>query len=192
MLARCVSDKKLVALKIVNKKQLAAIDPDFETIESETRILSMLSKHPSDYLVKMVCSFENDQNSFIGLEFCPGGELFSLIRKSKKLPLKLVRFYASCVLNALEHLHSLGIVYKDLKPENVVIAKSGVAKLTDFGLAVMNVNSKFKLRATTIHISAPEVLTHSFYSFASDWWSFGCLLYEMAVGRPAFNGLSNF
>ena len=97
------------------------------------------------------------------------------------------------MVNALEHLHARGVVFKDLKAENIVISASGIAKLTDFGLAVSEDQPpEFKSRPTTPHISAPECLLHFEFTAASDWWAFGCLLYEMSVGKPAFSGISQF
>jgi len=73
------------------------------------------------------------------LDYCPGGDLFSLLvslnQRRKRLRRAHIQFYGACVLEALEHLHSLGIIYKDLKPENIVISKEGVAKIIDFGLS---------------------------------------------------------
>jgi len=89
----------------------------------------------------------------------------------------------------------LSIIYKDLKAENIVISKDGLAKLTDFGLSAHQFKTDQEInhnRSITLHISAPEVLQGGAYTNASDWWSFGCLLYEMSIGSPPFNGISNY
>lgn len=87
-------------------------------------------------------AFEDHKYSYLVLEYCPGGELFSLIHKRATatklgLNLKLTRYYAACIFLALEHLHNHNIVFNDLKPENIVISADGKAKLTDFGVSVL-------------------------------------------------------
>jgi len=79
------------------------------------------------------------------------------------------------------------VVYKDLKPENVVISKEGIAELVDFGLSSRR-DDLFRRKPVTTQISSPESLTRNLYDEKSDWWSFGCLLYELAMGRKPFDG----
>ena len=94
------------------------------------------------YIVKMKYSFETDKNAYMALEYCPGGELYRLIAKTKfGLKTPLLKYYAACLIVALECLHRNNVIYKDLKTENVVISKNGLAKLTDFGLSVHQYNS---------------------------------------------------
>ena len=156
----------------------------------------MLTKlKSSNYFVKLNFEFEDQDKFYIGFEYCPGGELFNLIKKQRGLGIKLTKFYAACVVNALDFMHQQGVIYKDLKPENVVISKDGMAKLTDFGLCLHSFepqSKEFRARIPTLHISAPEVLLENNFSQASDWWSFGCLIFEMIVGEAPFEGLSNF
>ena len=109
---------------------------------------------------------------------------------------KFVQFYGACVLLAIEYLHQNKIIFKDLKPENIIISKDGYPKLTDFGLSASiqtnpnELDSDFIKKSVTLSISSPEVLDSNTYTEASDWWSFGCLLYEMTVGQKPFFGLS--
>lgn len=112
------------------------------------------------------------------------GEYPPIVLKSKN-----VQFYGACILTALEYLHKNSIIFKDLKPENVIISKDGFAKLTDFGLSshkfIHNPTDKdkdFDQMSVTTYITAPEIIEGQCFSEASDLWSFGCLLYEMAVG----------
>ena len=90
-------------------------------------------EHP--FIVKMSCSFQTTDKLYLALEYCPGGELFGLLRKKKKLSEDQIKFYAAQVILALEYLHSKNIIYRDLKPENVLIDEHGYLKLTDFGLS---------------------------------------------------------
>ena len=138
------------------------------------------------------------------MEYCPGGELYSLIYPRNPKPkaglgMRLTQYYGACVLLALEHLHANNIIYNDLKPENVVISADGKAKLTDFGISIMGNGAKNgscncipEPNHSTLYITAPEVLNGKAITVASDWWSFGCLLYEIFTGQQPFNGFSNF
>lgn len=113
--------------------------------------------------------------------------------------MRVTKYYAACILLAIEHLHANNIIFKDLKPENIVIQADGKPKLTDFGISFERTRDKadkimqeFQNKKSTLCITAPEVLSGKPASEASDWWSYGCLLYEIFTGEQPFNGLSSF
>ncbi|GAV30267.1 protein kinase [Pichia membranifaciens] len=114
-----------------------------------------------------------------------GGELFSLLRKSKIFPNQVAKFYSAEVLLALEYLHSKNIIYRDLKPENILISRSGHIKLADFGFAKQVETTTYTLCGTPDYI-APEIIAVQPYTKAVDWWSFGILIYEMIAGTTPF------
>lgn len=99
-----------------------------------------------------------------------------------------VEFYAANILLALEHLHSdLGVIYRDLKPENILLGEDGYLWLADFGLSRSNMKGQLtRTVCGTKDYIAPEVLVGRGYGFSCDWWSFGCLIYEMLTGYPVF------
>ena len=116
------------------------------------------------------------------------GELFNRLRKEGRFSEDIALFYSSQILSALIHLHEKNIVYRDLKPENLLIDHFGNIKLADFGFAkVMKRKRTYTLCGTPEYL-APEIIkgSKSGYGKSSDWWALGILIYEMLVGYPPF------
>lgn len=123
------------------------------------------------------------------LDFCGGGELFFHLGNDGKFSESRAKFYAAEILLALEHMHQLGIIYRDLKPENVLLDRQGHVKLADFGLSKEGVTSDAKGANSfcgTPEYLAPEILNRQGHGRAVDWWSLGALLFEMLTGMPPF------
>ena len=133
-------------------------------------------------------AFQSNSKLFFALEYCPGGELFFYLSQIGRFKEDAARFYASNILLALQHLHSQNILYRDLKPENVLVSLDGYAKIADFGLSKENVfgQSDAKSVCGTAEYLAPEILLNKGHGMASDWWSFGAIIYEMMSGEPPF------
>jgi len=116
------------------------------------------------------------------LDYCHGGELFFYLSHLRRFTEDSVKFYSSNILLALKGLHDNNIIYRDLKPENVLIDKHGYAMLTDFGLSKDDMSSEKRANSLcgTAEYLAPEVLAESrSYGVAIDYWSLGCVIYEM-------------
>eukprot|EP00597_Dinobryon_sp_UTEXLB2267_P008194 CAMPEP_0170095370 /NCGR_PEP_ID=MMETSP0019_2-20121128/27893_1 /TAXON_ID=98059 /ORGANISM="Dinobryon sp., Strain UTEXLB2267" /LENGTH=232 /DNA_ID=CAMNT_0010317043 /DNA_START=342 /DNA_END=1041 /DNA_ORIENTATION=- len=116
-------------------------------------------------------------------EYIPGGELFSHLRRAERFEMSIYQFFAVEVACAIHHLHQLNIVIRDIKPENILLNRSGHIRLADLSFAKIIADSgrTFTLLGTTEYLS-PEVIEGKGYGLASDWWSLGILVYEMSVG----------
>ena len=175
--------KEYYAMKSLKKDVLL----DQEQVEStilEKKILQTLD-HP--FLVGMVFCFQTEERIYFVMPFIRGGELFQHLRTEKFFKEDKVRFYAASIGLALDYLHNKGIIYRDIKPENILIGEDGYLKLIDFGMAKMVKNDE---KATsfcgTPEYLAPEVITGEGHNRCADWWSFGILIFEMLCGIPPF------
>ncbi|TMW55616.1 hypothetical protein Poli38472_010498 [Pythium oligandrum] len=175
--------KKLYAMKMLSKENIVK-RKQVEHTRTERRVLGY-TKHP--FIVGLHFAFQTPQRLYFVLDYCPGGELFYHLSRMKKLPEHMACFYAAEITLALEHLHSLGVVYRDLKPENILLTKDGHIKLADFGLAKEGirdgVHGTNSLCGTPEYLP-PEILDRLGHGTAVDWWNLGMVLYEMLTGLP--------
>lgn len=179
--ARLKETGEYVAMKTLKKKDVIRLK-QVDHVISEKAILKGIS-HP--FIVSLHGSFQDDRCLYFILEFVPGGEFFTYLRRCGHLPENAARFYAAQIVIVFEYLHQFKIVYRDLKPENILIDSQGYLKLTDFGFAKVVPNYTYTLCGTPEYIS-PEVLLNKGHSTPADWWSLGIFIYEMLVGYPPF------
>ncbi|PVU91019.1 hypothetical protein BB561_004593 [Smittium simulii] len=139
------------------------------------------------YAVKILRKSEvvHSINLYMFMEFVIGGELFSYLRKYRRFPSPVAKFYAAEVTLAFEYLHSHGLVYRDLKPENILLDSRGHIKLTDMGFAKYVPNITWTLCGTPDYL-APEIIQAKGYGKSVDWYSLGILIFEMIAGYPPF------
>jgi len=139
--------------------------------------------------MKLHYSFQTPDKLYLVMDYINGGELYFHLQRDRNLTLERTRFYAAEVVSALEYLHGNAIIYRDLKPENVLIDSDGHLKITDFGLAKEGLegdNSRTETFCGTPEYLAPEIIDGNPYTKAVDWWSLGCLIFEMLTGLPPF------
>ncbi|CAI7602378.1 unnamed protein product [Penicillium glandicola] len=172
---------RFYAMKVLKKAQVVKMK-QIEHTNDERRMLNRV-RHP--FLVTLWGTWQDSRNLYMVMDFVEGGELFSLLRKSQRFPNPVAKFYAAEVTLALEYLHSHQIIYRDLKPENLLLDRHGHLKITDFGFAKDVPDITWTLCGTPDYL-APEVVSSKGYNKSVDWWSLGILIFEMLCGFTPF------
>ena len=178
--------KKKYAMKVLNKDKIM-FQNLLKYVKAERNVLS-ITNHP--FIVKLYFAFQTINKLFLILEYCPGGDLAKHLFFEKKFFEQRAKFYICEVLLALEDLHKRNIIFRDLKPDNVVLDEEGHCKLTDFGLSKEGVYESQGAQSFcgSIAYLAPEMLKKNGHGKAVDWYLLGVLLYEMLVGvTPYFS-----
>jgi serine/threonine protein kinase len=142
--------------------------------------------HP--FIVRLRFAFQDADKVFLILDYCPGGNLTACINRYQSLPEDIARIYMCEILLAISELHRRGIIYRDLKPDNVILDIDGHSLLTDFGLSKEGVldNVSAMSFCGSIAYLAPEMIRRQGHGKAVDWYLFGVILYEMLTGKPPY------
>ena len=179
-LVQKINTKEKYAMKVLRKERIMGQNLLKYAI-AERNVLS-LSHHP--FIVKLNFAFQTSTKLFLILEYCPNGDLGKHLLFEKRFSERKAKFYICEVLLALENLHQRDIIFRDLKPDNVVLDEEGHCKLTDFGLSKEGVNENQYAQSFcgSIAYLAPEMLKKQGHGKAVDWYLLGVLFYEMLVG----------
>jgi serine/threonine protein kinase len=169
------------AMKVLKKTEVVRLK-QIQHVNSERGTLALLN-HP--FLVRMYRSYQDSINLYMVMEYIAGGEMFSHLRRLGRFSVDVGRFYLAEVILAIEYIHSFDIIYRDLKPENLLLDQNGHVKITDFGFAKKVEDRTFTLCGTPEYL-APEIIQNKGHGKAVDWWAIGILLFEMLAGYPPF------
>lgn len=182
---RLVQDRKTgtaYALKAVSKTQIVQTGQQGHVM-SEKRAM-MLIQHP--FCIQLFATYKDKDRLYFLLEPSLGGELFTLLREKTLFDEDTARFYAACVVSAFEYMHDLNLIYRDLKPENLLLDKDGYIKVTDFGFAKdISAGRTWTLCGTPDYL-APEIVAGKGHGKGVDWWTLGIFIYEMLASYPPF------
>ena len=201
---------KIYAIKKIKKNVLILKNQIIHVLNEQ----KFMSRAKSPWIVELKASFQEDDYLYLVMEYLPGGDLMNLLIKKDILTENEAKFYISELILAIESIHKLDCIHRDIKPDNVLIDKNGHIKLSDFGLAKISdklyekENEKYKnyisekknkdfdeVKKThnknfscvgTAYYVAPEVLNKKGYDKDIDWWSVGIIFYEMLVGYAPF------
>ncbi|KAI9885935.1 MAG: hypothetical protein M1823_002261 [Watsoniomyces obsoletus] len=193
LLVRHRSTGRLYAQKQFRKASLTVHKKLIEQTKTERTILESVNRHA--FVVKLYYAFQDHEKLYLILEYAQGGELFTHLAIERMFSEDVAAFYMAEMVLALEHLHrTVGVVYRDLKPENCLLDAEGHLLLTDFGLSKVAVDQDdesgdcCRSILGTVEYMAPEVVQGKPYGTAVDWWSLGALGFDLMTGSPPFQG----
>ncbi|KAI5094572.1 cGMP-dependent protein kinase 1 isoform X2, partial [Silurus meridionalis] len=175
---------KYFALKRISKKLIVQKRQE-EHVLFEKKLLMDIE---CDFIVKLYATFKDSRYIYMAMDFCSGGEIWTKLKEAKRFEENITVFVAACVVEAYAYLHKKDIMYRDLKPENLMLDSRGYVKLVDFGFAKkLQRGQKTYSFCGTPEYMAPEIIQNQGHDFAADFWSLGILIYELLAGSPPFS-----
>jgi serine/threonine protein kinase len=192
LLVRQRATGRLFAQKQFKKASITVHKKLIEQTKTERNILESVNRHP--FIVNLYYAFQDHEKLYLILEYAQGGELFHHLAAERMFSEDVAAFYMAEMVLALDHLHrTVGVIYRDLKPENCLLDSEGHLLLTDFGLSKVSLDEDNPCKSFlgTVEYMAPEVIQGVDYGAAVDWWSLGALGFDLLTGAPPFAGNNN-
>ncbi|KAG0666877.1 Serine/threonine kinase [Rhodotorula mucilaginosa] len=188
MLAEEKRSAQLYAIKVLKKEFIIEHD-EIESTKSEKRVFLTAAKERHPFLLGLHSCFQTETRIYFVMEYVSGGDLMLHIQREQFTP-RRAKYYAAEVLLALEYFHQNGIVYRDLKLDNILLTLDGHVKVADYGLCKEDMwfGKTTSTFCGTPEFMAPEIILEQRYGRAVDWWAFGVLIYEMLLGQSPFRG----
>lgn len=198
------------AIKVLDKRHIIK-EKKVKYVNIEKNTLNRLGDHPG--IIRLYYTFQDERSLYFVLDFAPNGELLSLIKRMGSLDEECTRYYGSQLLDAVEYMHSKGVIHRDLKPENVLLDDKMRIRITDFGTAKLLNEIPSESNTTngeqdeeprypddvrarsfvgTAEYVSPELLTDKAVGRGCDIWAFGCIIYQLIAGRPPFKASNEY
>ncbi|KAI9810157.1 MAG: pkb-activating kinase-like protein [Phylliscum demangeonii] len=203
------------AIKVLDKRHIIK-EKKIKYVNIEKDTLNRLTEHPG--IVRLYYTFQDERSLYYVLDLASNGELLGLLKRLTTFDEEGTRFYGAQILDAVEYMHSRGVVHRDLKPENVLLDEAMHVKITDFGTAKIldapppradpdpdpepdrrgdpSIDDRRHERVNsfvgTAEYVSPELLTNKAAGKASDLWAFGCIIYQLLTGRPPFKAAGEY
>ncbi|KAL5614901.1 hypothetical protein BROUX41_004980 [Berkeleyomyces rouxiae] len=188
MLAETKRSKRLYAIKVL-KKEFIIENDEVESIRSEKRVFLIANRERHPFLTNLHACFQTETRVYFVMEYVSGGDLMLHIQRTQ-FGTKRAQFYAAEVCLALKYFHENGVIYRDLKLDNILLSLDGHVKIADYGLCKEDMwyGSTTSTFCGTPEFMAPEILLDKKYGRAVDWWAFGVLIYQMLLQQSPFRG----
>ncbi|KAI2636940.1 hypothetical protein GGS26DRAFT_462108 [Hypomontagnella submonticulosa] len=188
MLAETKKSRRLYAIKVL-KKEFIIENDEVESIRSEKRVFLIANRERHPFLTNLHACFQTETRVYFVMEYISGGDLMLHIQRGQ-FGTKRAQFYAAEVCLALKYFHENGVIYRDLKLDNILLTLDGHIKIADYGLCKEDMwyGSTTSTFCGTPEFMAPEILLDKKYGRAVDWWAFGVLIYQMLLQQSPFRG----